>query len=46
MRKDAIFRIFSMTKPITGVAMMILYEEGKWQPERSDREITSPSSPA
>ena len=22
-----------MTKPITGVAMMILYEEGKWQPE-------------
>jgi CubicO group peptidase (beta-lactamase class C family) len=21
-----------MTKPITGVAMMMLYEEGKWQP--------------
>ena len=21
-----------MTKPITGVAMMILYEEGKWKP--------------
>ena len=33
MPKDAIFRIFSMTKPVTGVAMMILYEEGKWQPE-------------
>jgi CubicO group peptidase (beta-lactamase class C family) len=32
MQKDAIMRIFSMTKPITGVAMMILYEEGKWQP--------------
>jgi CubicO group peptidase (beta-lactamase class C family) len=32
MTKDAIFRIFSMTKPVTGVAMMILYEEGKWQP--------------
>jgi CubicO group peptidase (beta-lactamase class C family) len=32
MTKDTIFRIFSMTKPITGVAMMILYEEGKWQP--------------
>ena len=32
MRKDEIFRDFSMTKPITGVAMMILYEEGKWQP--------------
>ena len=30
MRKDAIFRIYSMTKPITGVAMMILFEEGKW----------------
>ncbi|HEV2215027.1 MAG TPA: serine hydrolase domain-containing protein [Terracidiphilus sp.] len=32
MRKDEIFRDFSMTKPTTGVAMMILYEEGKWQP--------------
>jgi CubicO group peptidase (beta-lactamase class C family) len=30
--KDAIFRDFSMTKPVTGVAMMILYEEGKWLP--------------
>lgn len=30
MEKDSIFRIFSMTKPITSVAMMILYEEGKW----------------
>jgi CubicO group peptidase (beta-lactamase class C family) len=32
MTPDAIFRIFSMTKPVTGVAMMILYEEGKWKP--------------
>jgi CubicO group peptidase (beta-lactamase class C family) len=32
MTKDTIFRIFSMTKPVTGVAMMILYEEGKWHP--------------
>jgi len=32
MTKDTIFRIFSMTKPVTGVAMMILYEEGKWRP--------------
>ncbi|SPE40655.1 hypothetical protein SBA3_3810005 [Candidatus Sulfopaludibacter sp. SbA3] len=32
MEKDAIFRIYSMTKPITGVAMMILYEQGKWSP--------------
>src|ERR1700733_10829895 len=31
MRKDSIFRIYSMSKPITGVAMMMLFEEGKWQ---------------
>jgi CubicO group peptidase (beta-lactamase class C family) len=30
--QDAIFRDFSMTKPVTGVAMMILYEQGKWLP--------------
>ena len=30
MARDTIFRIYSMTKPITGVAMMILFEEGKW----------------
>ncbi len=29
--KDTIFRIYSMTKPVTGVAMMILFEEGKWR---------------
>lgn len=28
---QTIFRIFSMTKPITGVAMMMLYEQGKWK---------------
>ena len=33
MQVNSIFRIASMTKPITGVAMMILYEEGKWQPD-------------
>ncbi len=32
LSKDAIFRIFSMTKPVTAVAMMILYDEGKWRP--------------
>ncbi len=32
MMKDTIFRDYSMTKPVTGVAMMILYEEGKWLP--------------
>jgi len=31
LQKDSIFRIYSMSKPITGVAMMILFEEGKWQ---------------
>jgi CubicO group peptidase (beta-lactamase class C family) len=31
--KDTIFRDYSMTKPVTGVAMMILYEQGKWQPQ-------------
>src|ERR1700749_3777282 len=31
LREDAIFRIASMTKPIIAVAMMTLYEEGKWQ---------------
>jgi CubicO group peptidase (beta-lactamase class C family) len=27
---DTIFRIFSMTKPVTAVAMSILYDEGRW----------------
>ena len=31
MNKDAIFRIYSMSKPLTGVGMMILFEEGKWR---------------
>jgi len=33
MTQDTLFRIYSMTKPTTGVAMMMLYEEGKWNPE-------------
>jgi CubicO group peptidase (beta-lactamase class C family) len=28
MRADAIFRLFSMTKPITSLAVLMLYEEG------------------
>ncbi len=32
MQLDTIMRIYSMTKPIAGAAMMILHEEGKWQP--------------
>jgi len=31
LHPDAIFRLFSMTKPLTAVAMLLLYEEGKWQ---------------
>ena len=31
MRTDTLFRIASMTKPVTSVAVMMLYEEGKLQ---------------
>ncbi len=31
LKSDAIFRIYSMTKPLTTVAAMMLYEEGKFQ---------------
>ncbi|AUW58959.1 serine hydrolase [Sphingobium sp. SCG-1] len=31
MTKDAIFRLASMTKPVAAVAMLILFEEGRWQ---------------
>lgn len=37
MSKDAIFRIYSQTKVVTGVALMILFEEGRW---RFDDPIT------
>jgi CubicO group peptidase (beta-lactamase class C family) len=30
---DDIWRIFSMTKPVTGAAMMMLWDEGRWRPE-------------
>jgi CubicO group peptidase (beta-lactamase class C family) len=45
MRADAIFRIYSMTKPIVSVALMMLVEQGqlllsqpaaKWLPELAD----------
>ncbi len=29
--RDTLYRIYSMTKPVTGVALMMLYEEGKWR---------------
>jgi CubicO group peptidase (beta-lactamase class C family) len=31
LTKDSIFRIFSMTKPVTGVALMILHDRDKWK---------------
>jgi len=31
MQPDTIFRIYSMTKPITCVALMMLYEQGRFQ---------------
>ena len=54
MDKDALFRIFSMTKPITTVAAMILYEEGafhlgdpvaKYLPELKDMQLLIDGSP-
>lgn len=48
MRRDSIFRISSMTKPITAVATMILIEECRlrlddhvehWLPELADRKV-------
>jgi CubicO group peptidase (beta-lactamase class C family) len=31
MQPNAIFRVFSMTKPIVSVALLMLYEEGHFQ---------------
>jgi CubicO group peptidase (beta-lactamase class C family) len=40
MQKDTIFRIASMTKPTVGVAMMMLWEQGKWKlTDRLDQHI-------
>lgn len=48
MRNDAIFRIYSMSKPITSVAVMMLYEQGhfflndpvaRYLPELADLEV-------
>ena len=55
MQRDTLFRIASMTKPITSVAVMMLIEEGKlaldtpiakWLPEFSDmRVLRDPQGP-
>jgi len=50
MERDAIFRIYSMSKPITGVALMTLFEEGQFRlsdpvaryiPELSDLQVVT-----
>jgi CubicO group peptidase (beta-lactamase class C family) len=33
LQLDTIFRVFSMTKPVTATAMMILHDQGLWRPE-------------
>ena len=52
MRRDTVFRIASMTKPITSVALMMLWEEGRFQlrdpvsdflPEFADVKVSTTS---
>ena len=55
MRRDTIFRIASMTKPVAAAAAMLLVEEGRiglqdpverWLPELADRRVLrTPESP-
>jgi CubicO group peptidase (beta-lactamase class C family) len=54
LAKDTIFRIASMTKPVTGVAMMMLLEQGKWAlddpvakhiPEFTGLKVSAPTGP-
>lgn len=53
MTEDTLFRIASMTKPITSVALMILWEEGRFQlddpiskflPQFTDMKVALPSA--
>ena len=55
MQRDAIVQIYSMTKPITGVALMTLYEQGKFQldeplakylPEFADPKVYAGTDPS
>lgn len=54
LEKDTIFRIYSMTKPITSIALMMLYERGHFQlthevsryiPEFKDLKVWDGGSP-
>ncbi|PYN91595.1 MAG: serine hydrolase [Candidatus Rokuibacteriota bacterium] len=55
MAKDAIFRLYSMTKPFTSVAMMMLVEEGRvrltdpvgvYLPQLAKWQVAAPSTDA
>ena len=39
MRADAMFRLYSMTKPIASVALLTLYEQGSVPAHRSARQV-------
>ena len=54
MAKDTVFRIYSMTKPIAGVALMTFYEEGRFElddpvakfiPEFADLKVAKAPGP-
>jgi CubicO group peptidase (beta-lactamase class C family) len=55
MKADSLFRMYSMTKPVTSAALLMLYEEGKFQlddplekhlPELKDLKVYSSGSGA
>ncbi len=55
MAEDTVVRIYSMTKPLTSVAVMMLYEEGRFQldtpvsrflPEFAEMRVASGEDPA
>ena len=55
MTEDTVFRLYSMTKPVTSVALMSLYEEGlfqlddpisRWLPELAELRVHVPGSAA
>ena len=54
MQTDSIFRIYSMTKPVVSVAVMMLMERGqlllsdpvsRWLPEYAHQQVATPSGP-
>ena len=45
MQRDTIFRIYSMTRPITSVALMVLYEQGLFHYDPTRAVIGLSSAP-